>query len=186
MRRRRERQLDTYRDGELSPRARQRLERELELDAAGTRRLAEMAQLGSVIREAWTDGPPAPAPEFLVNALRSELRRVDKQRAQRSLGRRLRQRLGELLRPVPVTALAGGAMAALLLVWLGSPVVDQGYPVASESLPTLASPAAIYDLDQSGAGGPLLVYELEDGVTVIWLLEEDAKISSLPRGGSWV
>ncbi|TDJ05294.1 MAG: hypothetical protein E2O71_11625 [Deltaproteobacteria bacterium] len=186
MRRRRERQLDTYRDGELSPRARQRLERELELDAAGTRRLAEMAQLGSVIREAWTDGPPAPAPEFLVNALRSELRRVDKQRAQRSLGRRLRQRLGELLRPVPVTALAGGAMAGLLLVWLGSPVVDQGYPVASESLPTLASPAAIYDLDQSGAGGPLLVYELEDGVTVIWLLEEDAKISSLPRGGSWV
>ena len=83
-----------------------------------------------------------------------------------------------------VTALAGSAMAALLLVWLGSPVVDQGYPVASESLPTLASPAAIYDLDQSA--GPLLVYELEDGVTVIWLLEQDERVSSLPRGGGWV
>ena len=184
MRRRRERELGAYRDGELSRRARERLERELELDGEGTRRLAELENLGTVIREAWTEGPPALAPEFVVNALRSELQRVDEERAERPLGRRLRERLGDLLRPVPVAALAGSAMAALLIVWLRSPVVEQGYPVAMEGLPTLASPAAIYDLDQSE--GPLLVYELEDGVTVIWLLEEDAGISSLPRGERWV
>ncbi len=184
MRRRRERELGAYRDGELSRRARERWERELERDAESARRLADMENLGSVIREVWQEGPPAPAPEFLVNALRSPLRRVDEDLAQRSLGQRLRQRLGELFRPVPGTALAGSALAALLLVWLGSPVVEQGVPRPSEGVPTLASPAAIYDLDQSGS--PLLVYELEDGVTVIWLLEEDAGLSSVSRGGRWV
>ena len=184
MRWRRERELAACRDGELSRRARERLQRELERDAESARRLADLETLGSVIREAWQEGPPSPAPGFLVNALRSQLRRVDEELAQRSLARRLRQRLGELLRPVPGTALAGSALVALLLVWLGSPVVEQGAPLPFEGMASLASPAAIYDLDQSES--PLLVYELADGVTVIWLLEEDAGLSSVSRGGRWV
>ncbi len=175
MRRQRERQLGAYRDRELSPRARRRVERQLQSHAESARQLDQLETLGAMVREAWNEGPPAPAPEFLVNGLRSELRKLDVELAARSPGRRLRQRLGELLRPVPVTALAGSVMAAFFLVWLGSPVVDKGHPVLAWSVPTLASPAAIYDLDQ--VGNSLLVYELDDGVTVIWLLEEDEDLA---------
>jgi len=184
VRRQRDRRLGAYRDGELSPRARQRLERFLERDAESTQQLRQLEALGTAIREAWNEGPAAPSPEFLVNALRSEFPRVDEEQAARSLGRRLIRRLSEWLRPVPVTALAGSALAALLVVWLGSPVAENGHPVAAAGLPSLASPAAIYELDQ--AESSWLVYELEDGVTVIWLLEENEAVSGLSRAEPWV
>lgn len=183
MRRRLERQLAAYRDGELSPRARKRLERRLRSDPESAQRMRQMESLGAAVREAWTEGPAAPSTGFLVNALRPEMRRVDAELAARSPWQRLVQRLSEVLRPVPVTALAGTVAAGLLLVWLSLPTLDDGKPAPPNVL-TLASPAAIYELDS--AENPLLVYELEDGVTVIWLLEGEDHISGqLPTGGRW-
>ena len=103
MRRHLERQLAAYRDGELSPRARKRLERRLRSDPEGADRLRQMELLGAAVREAWSEGPAAPSTEFLVNALRPEMRRVDSELAARSPWQRLVQSLGEVLRPVPVT-----------------------------------------------------------------------------------
>jgi anti-sigma factor RsiW len=184
MRRRFERQLAAYRDGELSPRARKRLERRLRSDPESVDRLRRMESLGAAVREAWTEGPAAPPTAFLVNALRPEMRRVDAELAARSPWQRLVQRLSEVLRPVPVTGLAGTVAAGLLLVWLGLPTFDGGQPAPPNVIATLASPAAIYDLDS--AEHPLLVYELDDGVTVIWLLEGEDRISGrLPAGGRW-
>ncbi len=184
MRWRLERQLAAYRDGELSPRARKRLERCLRSDPESVDRLRQMESLGAAVREAWTEGPVAPSAVFLVNALRPEMRRVDAELAARSPWQRLVQHVSEVLRPVPVTALAGTVAAGLLLVWLGLPTLDDGKPAPPDVVATLASPAAIYDLDS--AEHPLLVYELEDGVTVIWLLEGEDHISGrLPTGGRW-
>ena len=177
MRRRRERELGAYRDGELSRRTRERLERELELDGEGTQRLAELKNLGTVIREAWTEGPPSPASQFVVNALRPELARIDaERRAAGGFWQRLSRRLEPVLRPAPVTALAATAVAALFLVIVSPPTLDGG-PVGPVPLqtalasPILTTPSAIYDLDQEES--PLLVYEIEGGVTVIWLLEDE-------------
>jgi len=109
---------------------------------------------------------------------------VDAELAARSPWQRLLQRVSEVLRPVPVTGLAGTVVAGLLLVWLGLPTLDGGKPALPDVVATLASPAAIYDLDS--AEHQLLVYELDDGVTVIWLLEGEDRISGrLPTGGRW-
>lgn len=183
-RRRRERQLEAYRDGELSHRARERVERRLDSDPEAARHTQRMEALGAAIREAWSEGPSAPSPEFLVGALRPQMVRVDEELAARSPWRRLRERLGEVLRPAPVTALAGTVVAAFLLVLLGPPVLEEGSVLPPGAIPTIASPAAIYDLNQEE--DPLLVYEIEDGITVIWVLEDDQGISGkLPRAGRW-
>lgn len=184
MKNRRERQLGAYRDGELSARMRQRVEQQLHTDPESEQELQRLEMLSKAVSEAWSEGPPAPAPGFLINALRPAMRRVDEELAARSLWRRLRERFADVLRPVPVTALAGTCAAALLLLLLGSPTHEDAPAVSLPEMLTLASPAAIYDLDQEEK--PLLVYQLEDGVTVIWLLESEQGFSGeLPRVGRW-
>ena len=184
MKNRRERQLGAYRDGELSARMRQRIEQQLNSDPESEQEVQRLEMLSKAVREAWTEGPPAPSPALLINALRPAMRRVDEELAARSLWRQLRERFADVLRPVPVTALAGTCAAALLLVLLGSPTHEDAPAVSPPRMSTLASPAAIYDLDQ--VGKPLLIYELEDGVTVIWLLEGEQGFSGrLPRVDRW-
>ena len=181
MKRRLERQLTAYRDGELPPRARRRVEQWLASDPEAARQLRGLESLQAMVRDAWTEGPPSPAPQFVVNALRPELARIDaERRAAGGFWQRLSRRLEPVLRPAPVTALAATAVAALFLVIVTPPTLDGGTvaPVPMQTAlaaPILATPSAIYDLEQEEAS--LLVYEIEDGVTVIWLLEDEQKLT---------
>jgi anti-sigma factor RsiW len=181
-----ERKLWIYSDGELSPQAQERMKRRLEADAESRARLHQMETLGQVIRESWTEGPQAPAPGLVINALRPELARVDEERADRSPWRRLREHLGDTLKPAPVRALAGSVAAVILAVVIGSPLLNGG-DALDHSLPSVRWPTTIYSIGQGDK--PLMVYEVANGMTVIWVVEdqnEDRFSGRLPRGDRWV
>ena len=156
-----ERQLGAYRDGELSPEQREGLAERLERDAGTGRLLARGEALGRVVREAWTDGPPAPDTEHLLASLRPGFARVDAEIESGHGAWTTAIRRAFAVSPTP--ALAGAAtlvVAALLLFSL--PTTD-AIPVA-DAEPTIFALGGDY---------PLLVFEAEgeDAATVIWVIE---------------
>ena len=85
MRRRLHRRIEALRDGALAPR-RARLAREqLESDPEAARVLRRTEALGRAIHDSWTEGPPGPDPEALVERLRPGLARIDRELAERCL-----------------------------------------------------------------------------------------------------
>ncbi|MFQ5513793.1 MAG: hypothetical protein ACE5FG_05090 [Myxococcota bacterium] len=174
-----ERELWLYRDGALSERRRRRLEERLARDPQLAARLRRIEALGHVLRESWQEGPPAPAPELLIQTLRPRLAHIERERATRSPLARWRDRLIPQLRAAPALGLAGSLVAALLLLVLSGRSPDPaGNP--SEALASFRSPSAIYDLESNET--PLMLYEVSDGVTVIWLLDEPREgLSAGPR-----
>jgi anti-sigma factor RsiW len=178
------RRLDAYRDGELSPRERERVERWLAADADSARHVAQTDALGGAIREAWREGPAAPSPELLIAVLRPELARVDAELA--GAGRLWLEAwlssLRRLLAPAPAAAFAA-ACAVLLLLAMPAEV---GLPVNPTRLPPPALEAGvedtpIYDLAQGDQ--PLMIMKGEDGSTVIWILEDEEHMSGLVADG---
>jgi hypothetical protein len=146
-----------------------------------------MEAFGAAIRESWAEGPRAPSPDFMINALRPELARIDEELAANSPWQRTRRYLGTMLPPIPTPALAGSVVAVILLVVLGFPLLDPDRDAPSEAMANFGSPGAIYDLNQGRQ--QLLVYELDDGVTVIWMLddqEEDSVSRRFPGEDRWV
>jgi hypothetical protein len=137
------------------------------------------------VRDAWLDGPPAPSAERILTAIRPALRQID---AERASAREASWSWRSMLGPVPLTAFAAGAAALALFLApaeINAPLVRYAnvmspqyatatVPVANESL---GSPTGIYDLAQEG-DKPVMVFEAQDGSTVIWVLEEDDGISS--------
>ena len=182
---RRERELWAYLDRELAARPRERLEERLTPRSEEQAELDRMGALSSAIRASWSQGPRAPAAELVIQALRPELRQIDAERRQWSPAQRLRALLGGALRPAPLSALAGAgaALALFLVVGLPARLPDEA-PLAVSSPLRFGSPQAIYDLDEEK---PVLVYSVEEGVTVIWLLEDAPgdKISRGSRSGQW-
>lgn len=183
LRRTREQRVDAYRDGALSPRARAAFERGLASDARTQAQLRRSDALGRAIREIWSEGPPAPRVDLVIQALRPQLARADAERVERASATRWISRLRDRLGPVPL-AVAGAA--ALLALALASPGLMQGFGLegfgpqgrgesrsavsaAGIAVPNMAPPSAIYDLSQEGA--PLMVFQTADGSTVIWILE---------------
>jgi anti-sigma factor RsiW len=186
MSRRREKQLDAYRDGALSDEQRARVERELETDAECAERIHQTDLLGRAIRESWTEGPAAPLLSHTIQAIRPALREIDAEISARSSLWRLSAHLGDWLRPAPVAALAAAALVVLVLTRIQpapvSPVVATAslIPLTTE-LAWADSPEAVYDLEQEGA--PLMVFEGVDGSTIFWILDDDGVSLSVSAKG---
>jgi len=86
-----------------------------ELDEEATR------ALGRLVREAWTEGPPAPSADFMLAAIRPALAQIDRERRARPSWTRAVDgafaRLAAFLRPSPALAMAAAA-AFLVMVAL--------------------------------------------------------------------
>ena len=173
MRERWRRQLEAYRDGALPIGRRERLERLLRSDPESAQALEEIESLGTAVRAAWTEGPPAPTPEYLIQALRPALARADAELVRPSRLRRALTDALDFVRPTPIGALVASAAAVLLFILsYPQPLWDGGsidVPIETQ----LNVPRAIYDLGSVQV--PILVFEGEDGSTFIWLVEDDAE-----------
>lgn len=117
-----EKRVSAYVDGALRGPKREQLERELDRDSVLARQVDRSRALGRLVREAWNEGPPAPAPDFLIAAIRPALAEIDRERNarpawQRSLDSFFAHVAGAL-RPSPAlaTAAAFAFVAALTLM----------------------------------------------------------------------
>ncbi len=212
MRRRVERRIEGYGDGALSQRERARVERRDLQDAEGERHLRQTGAIGELIREAWNEGPPSPSPEYVIAALRPAMAAVDAERAAAPLRERALEHLASFVRPRNV-ALVGAVAAAVFLLLPSSaprgpqpapgeltartvapaaPLAPEVEPVAFAQLPAIFEdgvalnvgvPQAIYDLAQGET--PLMLFEADDGATVIWLLDDVGLSGALPGVGGW-
>lgn len=186
MRRRDERLLDAYRDGALDARERARVEQRLQRESDARARVQQTDGVGRAIREAWTDAPPAPSPEYLIAALRPELTRIDEELAREGLIRRFGEWLRDALRPVPAAALVGVCAVALLVLMLPEdirrgPLAERDAPYQVSAVNPVATP--FYDLAQGDK--PLLILEAQDGSTVIWVLDDPDQLSFSSDTDGW-
>ncbi len=144
-----DKRVSAYVDGALRGAKREQLERELDADARLAGQVQRSRALGRLVREAWTEGPTAPSPDFLLAAIRPALAEVDRERSARPLWQRRVDsafaRLGAALRPSPVfaTAAAVAFVAALTVL----PRLDIGTAVQIN----FAGPAAQGRADVSPA-----------------------------------
>jgi len=186
MRRSREQKIDAYRDGALSPRRRAALAHDLAKDGDAQAYLRQGDAIGRAVREVWSEGPPAPRVDLLIQSLRPAMARIDAEIAERPAPVRSAAhwlgRVRDLLGPVPL-ALAGAT--AVLALALATPDALRGSggtggPVSTAGIGTqssVGSPSAIYDLAQDT---PLMIFEGEDGSTVIWILDASDDQSLAP------
>lgn len=202
-----DKRLSAYQDGALADSKRDRLERELERDPALQKQLERSKALGSLVREAWTEGPAAPPPELLISALRPQLAAIARERREQPAWEQAleqaRIRVARWFGPMPLVT---SAAAAFLLALALLPSSDEPNPNFSASLPlaqreveietvplprTRVSttpymvprmPFAPASLSQNSAAGvydlspgerPAMIFQNDDGSTMLWLLEED-------------
>ncbi len=213
MRRRVERRIEAYGDGALSRLERERVERRDLQEAECERHLRQTGALGELIREAWNEGPPSPSPEYVIGAVRPAMAAVDAERAAAPVWGRTLEHLASFVRPANV-ALVGAAAAAVFLLLPSSvprgpqpaapgeltartvapaaPLAPEIEPLAFAQLPAVFEdgvalnvgvPHAIYDLAQGET--PLMLFEADDGATVIWLLDQAELSGALPGAGGW-
>ena len=92
------------------------------------------------MREAWSEGPAAPSPDFLLASIRPALAQIDRERrAQPSWQRTLEiafARIGAALRPSPALATAAVAAFVLALAILPHSDAAEGLGNVSSSRPT--------------------------------------------------
>ncbi len=187
MRRGLERRLDAYRDGALTASERERLAQRLAADPASARRVRSTEQLGEAVRLSWNEGPPSPSPEYLIAALRPELRRVEAElgRAGRLAG--FAERLAHELRALlPSPALGAAALAGLLLFFTFPSLVEPPHgalPASTLTRFSVPETATIYDLAQDEM--PLMILQDEDGAAVIWILENPEQLFQSPGVDGW-
>ncbi len=177
------RRLGAYHDGALESSGRAHVERTLARDPQAESQLKRLEKLSVAVRDAWEAGPAAPDPDRLIATLRPALQRIDAELedAPATWGW---GRLADVFRPAPARVLAGAALAALLVVgvlpWLGGsnsgvqPSTEAG--LLAPSVAALRAPETIYDLEQGDV--PVMVFEAEDGATVVWMLDEDPDLIS--------
>lgn len=111
-----EKRVSAYLDGALAEARRDRLERELEQDPGLQKQVDRSRALAHLVREAWTEGPPAPSPDALIAALRPQLAAISRERRARPAWlqalEQARIRLSGWFGPMP---LATSAALAFLL-----------------------------------------------------------------------
>lgn len=114
-----EKRVSAYVDGALRASKRDQLERELDRDSRLAKQVDRSRALGRLVREAWNEGPAAPAPEFLLAAIRPALAEIDRERNARPAWQRgldsFFARLASALRPSPAFATAAAAAFVLAL-----------------------------------------------------------------------
>ncbi len=146
--------LEAYRDGELSPFARWRLERRLRREPALRRALADLEAVGTLLREVDAAGPE---PD-LWEGIRLRLGAVDARRAETAEAR--------WPRAAGLLALGAVGAAAALALYLDAGRVDPG------TRPAPGTPGAVRWID--GRGHPMLVLRDDAGGTIIWVPERDS------------
>ena len=172
-----ERKLSAYFDGALSERDRRAVERYLEREPDGRRQLDRHAEMSALVRDAWTEGPPTPRTDMLIQSLRPMLARIDAELAERRSPMRWLRRISELLGPIPLATAVAAAALVLAFVALDRPDSTPPVPVVAAGI-SFGSPSSVYDLEQ--AEKPLMIFQTDDGVTVIWLLDDDPGLDLTP------
>jgi anti-sigma factor RsiW len=196
-----EKTVSAYVDGALRGAKRERFERELESDSRLAGQIERSRALGKLVREAWTEGPTAPSPDFVLATIRPALAAIDRERSarpawQRSLDSALAQLLG-VLRPSPALAAAAAvafvaALGVMSRLEVGTAVQTNfaGATNASEVAQTsdsqapaplpLISPSQPADFTADGPGSvydvwpgrPAMMFHSGDGSMMLWLIDE--------------
>ena len=158
MKRARERRLDAFRDGELAPRARERVQRSLTRDPDAARRVDDTERLGRAVRSAWSEGPPVPSADYLIAVLRPELRRIDRE-LEEEVGAlsRLLGRLRLAVQPGPAGALAA---ACALALFLALPTLFRGRGQRDRGVRSNLRPGPERSVADDPAGGGRLYRDL--------------------------
>jgi hypothetical protein len=140
-----DKRLSAYIDGALPDARREKLERELESDAALQKQLRRSKALSSLVREAWTEGPAAPTPEFLMAAIRPDLAAISRARRARPAWQQTleqaRLRFASWWSPMPLatSAVAAFLVAVAFLPRPEGPLQD----LVASAVPFSASPASV-------------------------------------------
>lgn len=202
-----DKRLSAYLDGALEDVKRERLEREIEREPALQAQLRRTQSLGSLVREAWSEGPAAPAPEFLIAALRPQIAAIARERRARPSWQRgleqVRLRLGSWFGPMPLAASAAAAFLVALAILprpngssdelIAGPILGAQRSSSGTSLPISLgwrqqrqtgpqipfgpviysedAAAGVYDL--APGENPAMLFQNEDGSTLLWLLDDD-------------
>ncbi len=216
-----DKRLSAYLDGALAEVRRERFERELERDASLQKQLRRSRALSGLVREAWTEGPVAPSPEFLIASIRPHIAAISRERRARPAWQQslehARMRLAGWFSPA---TLATSAVAAFLLAVAILPRQEAAVPGLAASLPVSPPPtsahfgsvqsssspvwpsqrqifgtpfapastapdrsAGVYDVESGES--PAMLFQNEDGSTVLWLLEDDDLSQMLERMDRW-
>ena len=213
-----DKRLSAYLDGALADAKRERLEREIEREPALQAQLRRTQSLGSLVREAWCEGPAAPAPEFLIATLRPQIAAIARERRarpswQRGL-ERARLRLAGWFGPMPLAASAAAAFLVALAIlprtngpipeMTGGPIAaapSSSFPAFPVDLTSSQTPrqgpqipfdpvnfsrdgaASLYDL--SPGENPAMLFQNDDGSTLLWLLDQDDLSFRLEQMDRW-
>jgi hypothetical protein len=196
VRRGRERKLEAFRDGALAESQRCRIERDLEQDLEASQYVERSAALGTLIREAWSEGPSAPSADRLLAAIAPEMRRIDAERDSSSAAGRSLDGLGRWLRD-GLDAVSGkwlmaaGAAAAVFAAFLMAPATmdprtDALLPAAVERFAAAPPPGVPVRLAASSDRGPEFVGELGWPSAVYDLAQEDVPLMVSEKDGAIV
>jgi anti-sigma factor RsiW len=196
-----DKRLSAYLDGALENAKRERLEREIERDPALQKQLRRTQSLGSLVRESWSEGPAAPAPEFLIATLRPQIAAIARERRARPSWQRglelARMQFVHWFGPTPLVASAAAAFLVALAIlpratgpipdMTGGPIVvapasapaltsrhHAGFsPVVLSPEPAFSRDAAAGVYDVAPGENPAMLFQNEDGSTSLWLLDDD-------------
>jgi anti-sigma factor RsiW len=197
-----DKRVSAFIDGALRGPKREQLQRELERDSRLAKQVDRSRALGRLVREAWNEGPVAPAPDFLLASIRPALAEIDRERNARPVWQRgfdaFFARFAVSLRPSPAfaTAAAVAFVAALTLLprfdtngLIGANLTFTRAPLGT-SVPALTSavrpsgmlfaPTETVDFGSDGRssvidaspGHPAVLWRDNDGSQTLWLLDQ--------------
>ena len=196
-----DKRVSAYVDGALRGAKRDQLERELEADSHLARQVDRSRALGRLVRDAWNEGPAAPAPEFLIAAIRPALAEIDRERNMRPGWQRAldsvfaRLTASWLPSPAFATATAVAFVAALALMprfELTSGMLDGSlfklHASAPQELPFSAAVGGVtatpmFSPAQAGWSAeapptldvapnrPAMLFHSTDGSSTLWLID---------------
>lgn len=195
MKRGRERKLEAYRDGALGEAERRRIERDLEQDVDAAHYVERSAALGELIRDAWSQGPPAPSADRLLASIAPEMRKIDAERAPSSAAGRALEGLSGWLRDgldamSSKWLIAGGALAAVFAAFLMVPRTMD--PAMSAYVPDAVArfvderPSPSVPVQLASDTGPQFVGELGWPSAVYDLAQEDVPLMVSEKDGAIV
>lgn len=209
-----DKRVSAYVDGALRGAKRDQLERELEADSHLARQVDRSRALGRLVRDAWNEGPAAPAPEFLLAAIRPALAEIDRERNARPSWQRALDsvfaRFTATLWPSPAfaTATAVAFVAALALMprfELTNGMLDGSlfklHASAPQALPFSAAVGGVtstplFSPAQAGWSAeapptldvapnrPAMLFHSTDGSSTLWLIDP-GDLSFLDSLGGW-
>jgi anti-sigma factor RsiW len=210
-----EKRVSAYVDGALRGAKREEFEREVDGDARMAAQIRRSRALSRLVREAWTDGPLAPSPDFLLATIRPALAEIDRERSARPAWQRnfdsALSRLSAVLRPSPVLAAAAAfAFVAALAIMprlqvgtamqtnLVAPAPTNASETAQASGSSVASPTPLspselvgFTVDGPGSvydvwpGRPAVLIQSGDGSTTLWVIDDGDLSFQLGSARRW-